>query len=107
MEKKNKNQFLLNFKIIDPLQPRDAFFGGRTNAVKLHHTVEPNEKIHYVDVASLYPWVNKTRGYPVGHPSIIVNPEDQDIHNYFGMAKVDVLPPYNLYHPVLPYRPRG
>jgi len=46
-------QFLLNFEIIDPLQPRHAFFGGRTNAVKLHHTVEPDEKIHYVDVTSL------------------------------------------------------
>ena len=47
----------------------------------------------------LYPWVNKTHEYPVGHPSIIVNPEDQDIHHYFGMAKVDVLPPYDLYIP--------
>jgi len=43
----------------------------------------------------------------VGHPNIIVNPTDQDIHNYFGMAKVDVLPPYELYHPVLPYRHQG
>jgi len=43
----------------------------------------------------------------VGHPNIIVNPEDQDIHHYLGMAKVDVLPPYDLYHPVLPYRHRG
>ena len=60
-----------------------------------------------MDVTSLYPWVNKTGEYPVGHPDIIVNPTDQDIHSYFGMALVDVLPPYELYHPVLPYRHQG
>ena len=94
---------------VDPLQPRDAFFGGRTNAVKLHHTAERRlgEKIKYIDVTSLYPWVNKTREYPVGHPDVIVNPDDQDIHHYFGMAKVDILPPYDLYHPALPYRHKG
>ena len=32
----------------------------------------------------------------------MVNPEDQDIANYFGIAKVKILPPSNLYHPVLP-----
>ena len=97
----------VDYKNVEPLQPRDAFFGGRTNAVKLHHRVTGPEKIKYMDVTSLYPWVNKTGEYPVGHPDIIVNPTDQDIHSYFGMALVDVLPPYELYHPVLPYRHQG
>ncbi len=45
---------------VDPLQPRDAFFGGRTNAVRLHHRVErEGETIRSQDVTSLYPWVNK------------------------------------------------
>ena len=94
--------FLQTFEVIEPLDPRDAFFGGRTNAVKLHHTADPakGEKIKYVDVTSLYPWVNKVCEYPVGHPEVLVNPEDQDIHHYFGMAKVDILPPYELYNPV-------
>ena len=50
-------QFLSTFKIIGPLQPRDAFFGGRTNAVKLHHVADETqgEQIHYADVTSLYP----------------------------------------------------
>jgi len=101
-------QFLdVDYKNVEPLQPRDAFFGGRTNAVKLHHRVTGPEKIKYMDVTSLYPWVNKTGEYPVGHPDIIVNPIDQDIHLYFGMALVNVLPPYELYHPVLPYRHQG
>ena len=29
----------------DPLQPRDAFFGGRTNAAKLLHECQGDEKI--------------------------------------------------------------
>jgi len=102
-------QFLVDFEIVDPLQPRDAFFGGRTNAVKLHHKIDTaqEEQIKYMDVTSLYPWVNKTGEYPVGHPDILVNPTDQDIRNYIGMAKVDVLPAYELYNPVLPYRHQG
>ncbi len=34
-----------NFDVIDPLEPRDAFFGGRTNATKLFHTCQEDEKI--------------------------------------------------------------
>jgi len=103
------SQFLDTFEIVKPLEPREAFFGGRTNAVKLHHVadVAQGDKIKYIDVTSLYPWVNKGSDYPVGHPQIIVNPDDQDIHYYFGMAKVDILPPHELYHPVLPFRHRG
>lgn len=99
--------FLKTFEIIPPLEPRDAFFGGRTNAVKLHHKVTGDEKIHYADATSLYPWVNKRRMYPIGHPTILVNPTDQDIHSYFGFALIDVIPPHKLYHPVLPYRFHG
>ena len=38
-------QFFDQNKIIDPLQPRDAFYGGRTNATKLIHECQGNEKI--------------------------------------------------------------
>ncbi|XP_020627706.1 uncharacterized protein LOC110064940 [Orbicella faveolata] len=102
-------QFIDTFQIVDPLEPREAFFRGRTNAVKLHHVnnVTQGEKTEYVDVTSLYPWVNKECEYPVGHPQVIVNPEDQDIHHYFGMAKVDILHPHELSHPVLPFRHGG
>ena len=102
-------QFLATYEVVEPLNPRHAFFGGRTNAVRLHHEVDEsqNEKIKYVDVTSLYPWVNKTQQYPTGHPVIVTNPPNQNIHAYFGMAKVDILPPPRLYHPVLPFRHRG
>ena len=64
-------QFLDGLEIAEPLRPREAFFGGRTNAVKLHHEVASGEKIKYIDVTSLYPWVNKTQEYSIGHPEII------------------------------------
>ena len=62
----------LAFANEEPLNPRDAFFGGRTNAVKLWCDVkETTKKIKYVDYTSLYPWVNKYGVYPIGHPTII------------------------------------
>ncbi|KAJ8024303.1 hypothetical protein HOLleu_37008 [Holothuria leucospilota] len=36
--------FVDAIEIREPLQPRDAIFGGRTNAVKLHHVVEEYEQ---------------------------------------------------------------
>ena len=65
------------------------------------------EEIQYVDVTSLYPTVNKYDENPIGHPTIITHPEDQDISHYFGLPKVDVLAPRQLYHPVLPHRSLG
>ena len=53
--------FVKNFRHVAPLQPRDAFYGGRTNAIKLHHKCQPGEEIRYYDVTSEYPFVNKTK----------------------------------------------
>jgi hypothetical protein len=33
------------YDLVDPLQPRDAVFGGCTNAAKLFHQCEGEEKI--------------------------------------------------------------
>ena len=35
------------------LIPRDAYFGGRTNAVKLYYRCDGPEAIHYLDVTSM------------------------------------------------------
>ena len=32
-------------ELLDPLQPRDAFYGGRTNAAKLLHECQEGEEI--------------------------------------------------------------
>ena len=98
--------FLDSLDIQDRLRPRDSFFGGRTNAARLHYKAGDGEKIKYVDFTSLYPSVNAYARYPVGHPDIIVD-NFQPISKYFGIAKVKVLPPRGLYHPVLPYLSEG
>ena len=50
--------------------------------------------------------VNKYDRYPISHP-VIITDNFQTIDAYFGIAKVTVLPPRGLYHPVLPYRCHG
>ncbi|XP_031342123.1 uncharacterized protein LOC116170010 [Photinus pyralis] len=80
----------------EPLNPRDGFFGG--------------EEIRNLDVCSLYPYVNKYGKYPLGHPRVLVTPEELhscNLNTIEGMVKCTVLPPQNLYHPVLPYRCHG
>ena len=98
-------EFLGTFELVEPLNPRDSFFGGRTNGVCLYSEARfQGDEIRYADINSLYPYVNKTRTYPVGHPEILVHPTNQNLDSYFGIAKVKILPPANLYHPVLPVR---
>ena len=38
-------RYFEEYDITDPLQPRDAFYGGRTNAAKLFHECQGDEKI--------------------------------------------------------------
>ena len=99
--------FVKNLELRDRMNPRNAFFGGRTNAAKLYHECSDGETIQYFDFTSLYPFCNKYSIYPTGHPQVLINPEDQDIHHYFGIAQCIVRPPRDLYHPVLPVRVNG
>ena len=94
---------LQNVEIREPINPRDALFGGRTNGVRLHYVCKENEKIKYVDFTSLYPSVQKYGEYPVGHPDIITE-NFGDVRDYFGIIHCKVLPPRKLYFPVLPAR---
>jgi hypothetical protein len=41
-------------KELEELNPRNAFFGGRTNATKLRVKAK---KLKYIDICSLYPTV--------------------------------------------------
>ena len=92
-----------NVEIVTPLNPRVAFFGGRTNVTKLKYEFKDNEKGCYVDFVSLYPTVQYFKTYPVGHPTKILNPISYD-SKWFGFIKCKIDPPRNLYHPVLPVR---
>ena len=90
-----------------PLKTRDALYGGRTEAMRLHHKAGDDETVQYVDVISLYPYVCKYFKFPIGHPVIHVGDAclDKDaMLEKEGLIKCRVLPPERLYHPVLPFR---
>lgn len=110
------------------LDPRDAFFGGRTNACKLKYEFDEEIGEHgmYVDICSLYPTVNYNDPYPVGRPTIYrftdgqwsrkMRDEDRfynllegipDPASIFGFVKCTVTCPDDLYHPVLPTKRPG
>ena len=119
--------YVSKLKIVDPLNIRDAYYGGRTNALCLYKKFENGEQGNYVDFCSLYPDVLKYQKFPIGHPENIVydfkpityahcneNPcqykKCPGYHvqfPYFGIVKAKFLPPRNLIHPVLPVRCNG
>ncbi|XP_041919959.1 uncharacterized protein LOC121684091 isoform X2 [Alosa sapidissima] len=108
-QKKNDSkvkEFMSKYKAPERLNPREALYGGRTNALCLYYKTQENEKIHYYDFTSLYPFVNKTKVYPTGHPTIIFD-DFQSVEKYFGLIRAKVFPPHGLFHPVLPYRAAG
>ena len=106
-EDEDMKHYFDHYHLTDPLEPRDALYGGRTNASKLYHCFEGDEKIKYMDFTSLYPHVNRSKTVLTGHPEIITENFDEDISNYFGLMKCTILPPRGLFHPVLPYRTQG
>jgi len=59
-----------------PIDIRSAFYGGRTGPLKLFHTAQQGETISYFDVTSLYPFINVTTNYPIGHPNVYILNED-------------------------------
>jgi hypothetical protein len=64
-----------------PLKTRDAVYGGRTEAMRLHYKIRQGEEtIQYVDVISLYPSVCKYFKFSIGHPTIHVGDACRDIH---------------------------
>ena len=94
------------------LNPRDAFYGGRTENIAAYYKVQRNEKIKYTDIRSLYPYTCKRDQFPVGHPKIYVSDESRELtgghlNNLVrieGLVKCSVLRPRNLYLPLLPIK---
>jgi hypothetical protein len=91
-----------------PLITRDALYGGRTEAMRLHYKIqEGEESIQYCDIMSLHPYICKYFKFPIGHPVIHVGDACADKESCLkmdGLMKCTIVPPKNLYHPVLPFR---
>lgn len=109
LDENSKMKFLKDHSILKstPLNPRDTFYGGRTGNAKMYYKAKKGEQIKYIDVCSLYPWVCKYGKFPVGHPKLHIgenNCRNIDLKNINGLIKCTVLPPRDLYHPVLPMK---
>ena len=90
-----------------PLNNPDAFYGGRTEAMRFHRKAGIAVTIQYVDVVSLYPYVFKYFKFPVGHPVIHVGDSCQDIQTMLKkdfLIKCSILPPRQLYLPLPRFR---
>ncbi|KAF4517302.1 hypothetical protein B566_EDAN008636 [Ephemera danica] len=101
------NEYLSNHPMSSqsPLDPRDAYFGGRTESFRLYHEAFDNgEEMDYVDFVSLYPAILMYYPSPIGHCKIHLGPQFPDLTKIHGMVKCDILPPRNLYIPLLPAR---
>jgi hypothetical protein len=99
-------EYIDSLEIVLPLEPRDAFNGGRTEAFKMYAESTEDTLIQYFDVTSLYPYINKTGKIPIGHPNIITGNFDE-LDNYEGLVKCRIVPPRKLYIPVLPIKCNG
>ena len=55
----------------------------------------------YID--SLYPYIQNYGSFPKGHPVIFTKSLDE----YFGLIKCKVIPPNDLYFPILPMESKG
>jgi hypothetical protein len=76
-------------EMINPLEHRDAFYGGNTEAFTLF---QKDQDISYVDVTFLYPYINKTGKITIEHPEIVTE-GFTDIQQYEGLIKCKILPP--------------
>ncbi len=120
-------RYVDSLELVDPIDIRDAYFGGRTNAIVLLKSLLLPEKAGYDDFCSLYPFVLKYRRYPVGHPVRITSDFKAPCREacigakcpliackgwhwripYFGLMKLRVAPPRSLRFPVLPVHCNG
>ena len=108
MKRLNINTTRADLENNKPLVPRHAYFGGRVNAVKLYYKCEGDEQIKYMDITSMYPFVMSAPQYlyPVKTPTILKKGRDNmlPLEQLFGLIKCEILPPDDLYFPVLPER---
>ncbi|XP_025163928.1 uncharacterized protein LOC112590728 [Harpegnathos saltator] len=89
----------------------------RTGNIVTRYDVTGTEKIRYVDVCSLYPFVLKTGSFSLGHrldvyvgeecSALIGIAPDFDFSRVEGIVRCKVFTPRDLFHPVLPFRIRG
>jgi hypothetical protein len=99
--------------VLEAMNPRDGYFGGRTEVFQMNAKSEGDVKIYYYDVVSLYPSVMLMHDYPIGIPNAEISSfrfnspallEFWRTGTVFGMVSCKVIPPRGLWLPLLPVR---
>ena len=95
---------VVSYSLACVLNPRDALYGVRCETFALHDQSTDRSVIKYVDIQSHYPYVCKSKHYPVGHPRCLIGPNLRglDVNSYEGLNKCKLLPPKGLRIPLLP-----
>ena len=104
-----KKEHVTRMGMAGAITSRSALYGGRTEAIVLHAMGNVDNPINYIDVVSLYPYVCKWKKYPIGHPEVIIGPKlhGRSVDEFEGFIRCTVLPPTNLYLPLLPSKING
>jgi len=87
---------------------RDALYGGRNEAMRLHYKAREGEIFQYVDVIGLYLYICKYFKFPVRHPVIHVGDACKDKEACLrkdGLIKCSIIPPERFIIPCSPYEP--
>jgi hypothetical protein len=102
-------EIITRLDLQEPLKPRECLYGGRVEPFRLFTEVDEalEELIKYLDVNSLYPFVQRFFTFPEGHPDVLLSPPAVEFHNWFGLIKLRITPPSDLWLPVLPLRLNG
>ena len=104
-----KSQIYLKSNI-PKLVPDSALFGGRTEVFCRFLQNSDRITLRYIDVISLYPYVLRSKYFPINTFQIIrphVEPSFTfEIEKVFGLVFCKILPPRGLFVPVLPTKIR-
>ena len=102
---KNGNSISVGLAAVPRLDVRSHLYGGRCEIFQMVVEVKDGERGIMLDVNSLYPSTMLFGRFLFGHPVVITHDIDlQNFSKYFGVALVTILPPTNLYVPIIPHR---
>ena len=88
-----------------PINIRESLYEGTTVPTKTYYIVKEEDKIHYVDVINLYPYICKYGKSPLGHTNVYVGADcPPDCLDRKGIIRCKVLPYRKHYQLVLPYK---
>lgn len=100
-------EYVQSLDFVTPLDPRDAFLGGRTEMFRKYCAATGKSVIRSYDANSLYPYICKYGEFPTGHPNIFIKDFPDSLENMTGFIKMIVLAPKNLYLPLLGMKING